>query len=69
MSRLLKCLAECRYAEGHYAECRYAERHYAECHDYLNVMLSFIMLSVVAPFLGSLRYMSLCSVLCLVSLC
>ena len=37
MSRLLKC----------YAECRYADSYYAECHDYLNVMLSVIMLNVI----------------------
>jgi hypothetical protein len=41
--------------EGHYAEFRYdAEFRYAECCDYLNVMLSVVivnvvMLSVVAP--------------------
>jgi hypothetical protein len=28
-------------------ECHYAENHYAECCDYLNVMLSVIMLNVV----------------------
>jgi hypothetical protein len=28
-------------------ECQYAECRYAECHDYLNVMLNVIMLSVV----------------------
>jgi hypothetical protein len=30
-------------------ECHYVECHYAESRDYLNVMLSVIMLSVVAP--------------------
>ncbi len=32
MSRLLKCYAECHYAEHRYAECHYAECRYAECH-------------------------------------
>jgi hypothetical protein len=36
-------------------ECHYAEFRYAECRDYLNVILSVVMmnvvmLSVVAPF-------------------
>ncbi len=56
-SRLLKYYAECRYAEClyaefHYAECHYPECHYAECHcaecrDYLNVMLSVVILNVI----------------------
>ncbi len=28
-------------------ECHYAEFHYAECWDYLNVMLSVVMLNVL----------------------
>ncbi len=58
---------KCRYAECNYVECRYAEWHYAkyfytECRHakclyavlfLLNVlMLSFIMLSDVAPSMG-----------------
>ncbi len=35
--------------ECHYAECSYSECRYAECHNYLNVILSVVRLSVVAP--------------------
>jgi hypothetical protein len=49
--RYAKCrYVERRYAECHYAECHYSECRYTECRDYLNVMLSVIMVSVVAPF-------------------
>ncbi len=51
MSRSLNFYAVCAYAECQYAECDYPEWHYGdcrldECHDYLNVMLSVLMLSV-----------------------
>ncbi len=36
-------------------ECHYAECCYAECRDYLNVMLSVILLNVVMPSVVRLK--------------
>jgi hypothetical protein len=49
----------------HNGECRYAECRYVECHDYLNVMLSVvilnvIMLSVVMPNVVMLSVLATC---------
>ncbi len=59
MLRLFKCYADCHNAEYRYAECLnaecrysvccYAVCHYVDCCDYLNVMLSIVMLSVLEP--------------------